>query len=87
MSARIWDLLADATFPRWLWRGPQWWRALNSWWLARWGWAFLYTDPWRPGREGKAWREEATTPFDMPQMEEYDPGVDWLGRVVRKGDE
>lgn len=53
MSARIWNLIATLTFPRGLYTGPHWWRSLNHWWLGWWGWAFFYTDPWRPGRPSR----------------------------------
>ncbi len=33
-------LLGRLTFPRWLYRGPYWWRSLNAWWLSWWGWVF-----------------------------------------------
>jgi hypothetical protein len=49
VSGRVWNWLGRATMPRWLYTGPYWWRSLNAWWLAWWGWAFLYSKPWRLG--------------------------------------
>lgn len=51
MSAWLWHRLGSLLYPRWLYTGPYWWRSLNAEWLRWWGWAFFYTDPWRPGKE------------------------------------
>lgn len=51
MSRRLWDWLGRVTCPgyRALFEGPLWKRSLASWWLAKWGWCFFYSKPWRPG--------------------------------------
>jgi len=56
-TTRLWDWLAHVTNPTgvFLYGRFSWERRFAGWLLSWWGWAFMYTDPWRPGKEPKNW--------------------------------
>lgn len=66
------NALAHATYPRWLYRGPYWWRSLNAWWLAWWGWLFV-PGPDKPSPLQKAVQAD----FEARLYGGYQPDAVW----------
>lgn len=49
MTERLWNWLAHVTCPDVYAPAPRIVQRVRWWWMQWWGWAFFYSEPWRPG--------------------------------------